>query len=58
MRNKNLKRFALMASVSAIAWFGASASAASLQDIFELSAEGNSVSGLVEVKFRKPSKPG
>ena len=43
MRNKNLKRFALMASVSAIAWFGASASAASLQDIFELSAEGTRV---------------
>lgn len=43
MRNKNLKRFALMASVSAVAWFGAPASAATLQDIFELSAEGTRV---------------
>lgn len=43
MRNKNLKRFALTASVSAVVWFGASASAATLQDIFELSAEGTRV---------------
>ena len=43
MRNKNLKRLALTASVSAVVWFGASASAATLQDIFELSAEGTRV---------------
>jgi len=43
MRNKNLKRLALTASVGAVVWFGASASAATLQDIFELSAEGTRV---------------
>lgn len=43
MRNKQLKRFALTASVGAAAWLGASASAATLQDIFELSAEGTRI---------------
>ncbi len=43
MRNKNLKRVALHASVGAVALLGASASAATLENIFEISAEGTRV---------------
>jgi len=43
MRNGNLKKIALGASIGTVVWFGASASAATLQDIFNLSAEGTRV---------------
>lgn len=43
MRNKNLKRIALSASVGAVVLLGATASAATLKDIFDLSAEGTRI---------------
>jgi len=43
MRKKYLRRFAFSASLGAVALISASASAATLQDIFELSAEGQRV---------------